>query len=88
MKKILYVGVTAALTLLLTIPAYCGNHGKIKQLGIATYSVKGLESDIEVPSKPWQKMAIRLWRFQYDANSGMVAGYKPADYAALATNTA
>ena len=85
MKKILYAGVAAALTLLLTIPAYCGNPGKVKQLGIATYSVKGLESDIEGSLKALGDDGYVVMEISnYDAGKRTVAGYTPADYAALA----
>jgi len=85
MKKILYAGVTAALTLFLTITATCGNPGEIKHLGIATYSVKGLESDIEGTFKALAADGYQVMEISnYDAGSGMVAGYKPEDYTALA----
>jgi len=85
MKKILYAGVAAALTLFLTTTVYCGKPGKIKQLGIATYSVKGLESDIEGTFKALAAAGYQVMEISnYNAGSGMVAGYKPADYAALA----
>jgi sugar phosphate isomerase/epimerase len=56
-----------------------------KQLGIATYSVKGLESDIE---GSFQALAddgytvMEIWK--YNAGERTAAGYAPADYAALA----
>ncbi len=56
-----------------------------KHLGIATYSVKGLESDIEGSFKALADDGYEVMEISnYDANTGMVAGYKPADYSALA----
>jgi sugar phosphate isomerase/epimerase len=56
-----------------------------KHLGIATYSVKGLESDIEGSFKALAADGYVVMEISnYNAATGMVAGYKPADYAALA----
>ncbi len=58
---------------------------KKKHLGIATYSVKGLESDIEGAFKSLQKDGYVVMEIaNYDAREGTVAGYSPKDYAALA----
>jgi sugar phosphate isomerase/epimerase len=68
----------------LTIVISCTGVEK-KQLGIATYSVKGLESDIE---GAFQALAddgyVVMEISNYNAAEGTVAGYTPAEYAALA----
>ena len=58
---------------------------EVKQLGIATYSVKGLESDVEGSFKALADdgyTVMEIWK--YNAKEGTVNGYAPADYAALA----
>lgn len=56
-----------------------------KHIGIATYSVKGLESDIEGTFKTLSDAGyVTMEISNYNAANGTVAGYKPADYAALA----
>lgn len=58
---------------------------KTKQIGIATYSVKGLESDIEGSLKALGEYGYNVMEISnYNAGRGNVAGYSPADYAALA----
>jgi len=55
-----------------------------KRIGIATYSVKGLESDIEGSLKALADAGYVVMEISnYDAAKGMVAGYAPADYSAL-----
>ena len=57
---------------------------KKKKLGIATYSVKGLESDLEGAFKSLQEDGYVLMEIaNYNAREGTVAGYSPNDYAAL-----
>lgn len=59
--------------------------GSKKHLGIATYSVKGLETDIEGSLKALADAGYVVMEISnYDANKGTVAGYAPGDYAALA----
>ncbi|MEZ5069833.1 MAG: sugar phosphate isomerase/epimerase [Bacteroidales bacterium] len=56
-----------------------------KQLGIATYSVKGLESDIEGTFKSLQASGYTVMEISnYNANQRTVEGMSPKDYAALA----
>jgi len=56
-----------------------------KRLGIATYSVKGIESDIEGSFKALAADGYVVMEISnYNAAEGKVAGYSPADYAALA----
>lgn len=59
--------------------------GPKKHLGIATYSVKGLESDIEGAFKALADDGYVVMEISnYNTSKGTVAGYTPADYAALA----
>ncbi len=82
MKKVLFLGLLSLLTL--SIFAASGDKPK-KHLGIATYSVKGLESDIEGSLKSLADAGyVTVEISNYNAQNGTVAGYKPADYAALA----
>jgi sugar phosphate isomerase/epimerase len=70
----------AALICILFLCSECSK----KHLGIATYSVKGLESDIEGSFKALADDGYVVMEISnYDANTGLVAGYKPADYSAL-----
>lgn len=56
-----------------------------KQLGIATYSVKGIETDIEGSFKSLAEDGYTVMGISnYDPATGKVAGYGPAEYAALA----
>jgi sugar phosphate isomerase/epimerase len=85
MKNILCLCIVAALVLFVTSSAVSGAPGPKKHLGIATYSVKGLESDIEGSFKALADDGYVVMEISnYDAGKGTVAGYKPADYAALA----
>ncbi len=85
MKKIIVVFSAALLTLFVTSNTLSGASGPKKHLGIATYSVKGLESDIEGSFKALADDGYVVMEISnYDAGKGTVAGYSPADYAALA----
>lgn len=75
----------AVLTLFYATSTSFGVSSPKKQLGIATYSVKGLESNIESAFKALAQDGYVVMEISnYDANSRLVAGYKPAEYAALA----
>ena len=57
---------------------------KKKQLGIATYSIKGLETDLEGAFKALQEDGYTVMEISnYNARERTVEGYSPADYAAL-----
>jgi sugar phosphate isomerase/epimerase len=85
MRKILCLCVPAVMMLFVTSTALYGTPYSKKHLGIATYSVKGLESDIEGSFKSLADDGYVVMEISnYDANTGMVAGYSPADYAAMA----
>lgn len=85
MKKTLSFCFIAVFTLFYTSSTSFGASSTKKHIGIATYSVKGLESDIEGSFKALADDGYVVMEISnYDANTGLVAGYKPADYAALA----
>lgn len=86
MKKHLHVCLAATLMLLMPFFLLQGSSGDKKHLGIATYSVKGLETDIEGAFKSLSEAGyVTMEISNYDANSGKVAGRTPAEYAALAS---
>jgi sugar phosphate isomerase/epimerase len=85
MKKWICLCVMVVTVLLITSSAQAGTPESKKHLGIATYSVKGLESDIEGSFKSLADDGYTVMEISnYDAKSGTVVGYKPSDYAALA----
>ncbi len=85
MKNLFSFCVMAVMALFITTSALSGAPGPKKHLGIATYSVKGLESDIEGSFKALAEDGYVVMEISnYDAGTGKVAGYSPADYAALA----
>lgn len=85
MKRILQLAAAAILVMLVTSVTFTGYAAQKKQLGIATYSVKGLESDIEGSFKALADDGYVVMEISnYNAGNGTVAGFKPADYAALA----
>ena len=85
MKKTLSICFIAVLSLFyITSTSFAASSPK-KHIGIATYSVKGLESDIEGAFKALADDGYVVMEISnYDAKTGLVAGYKPAEYAALA----
>jgi len=85
MKNILSICTVAVLVLFYTSSASFGAFNPKKQLGIATYSVKGLESNIEGAFKALADDGYVVMEISnYDTNTRLVAGYKPDQYAALA----
>jgi sugar phosphate isomerase/epimerase len=85
MKNFLCICVVSVLALFVTSSALSGASNPKKHLGIATYSVKGLESDIEGSFKALADDGYVVMEISnYNAGKGTVAGYKPAEYAALA----
>ena len=86
MKTLLHIPALVLVVLLVASSAFAKDPAaKKKQLGIATYSVKGLESDIEGAFKSLQKDGYVVMEISnYKAKEGTVAGYSPKDYAALA----
>jgi sugar phosphate isomerase/epimerase len=85
MKKSLCSITVVLFALCVTTSAVFCETGPKKHLGIATYSVKGLESDIEGSFKALADDGYVVMEISnYDASTGKVAGYSPADYSALA----
>lgn len=83
-KKLVAFSVTL-IAIFATSTVTIGAGSAKKNLGIATYSVKGLESDIEGSFKALAADGyVTIEISNYNGGTGMVAGYKPADYAALA----
>jgi sugar phosphate isomerase/epimerase len=74
----------AALTLFATASAITGAANPKKHMGLQVYSVKGFESDVPGSLKAVSDDGYAYLEIaNYDANTGLVAGYKPADFAAL-----
>jgi sugar phosphate isomerase/epimerase len=85
MKKFLCLCVITIMALFVASSALSGAPKSKKHLGIATYSVKGLESDIEGSFKALADDGYVVMEISnYNAGNCTVAGYKPAEYAALA----
>jgi sugar phosphate isomerase/epimerase len=85
MKKILGLVMAGLIVLSVSSPAQSGKSGAKKHLGIATYSVKGLESDLEGSFKSLADDGYVVMEISnYNAGTGLVAGKQPAEYAALA----
>jgi sugar phosphate isomerase/epimerase len=86
MKNLLGIKVLVLLALFISSLTISGAvPPKNKHLGIATYSVKGLESDVKGSFKALADDGYVVMEISnYDANTGTVAGYKPKEYADLA----
>ncbi len=85
MKNLLELFVIAFFALLFTTTSLSGVPDSKKHLGIATYSVKGLETNIGGAFKALADDGYTVMEISnYDAEKGTVAGYKPAEYSALA----
>jgi sugar phosphate isomerase/epimerase len=86
MKTFLRMSALLVALLFVTASVFAGEPApKGKQLGIATYSVKGLESDLEGAFKSLQDDGYVVMEIaNYNAGERTVAGMSPADYAALA----
>ena len=84
MKNILSLCIVTVLALFVSSDL-SGANGPKKHLGIATYSVKGLESDIEGSFKALAADGYSVMEISnYDAATGKVADFAPAEYSALA----
>ena len=86
MKTMLRTSAFALMALFMASAALASEPGpKEKQLGIATYSVKGLESDIEGSFKTLQDAGYTVMEISnYNARNRTVEDYTPKEYAALA----
>jgi len=85
MKALLRTSALLIVALLLASSAFVKEPvAKKKHLGIATYSVKGLESDLEGTFKSLQNDGYVVMEIaNYNAREGTVAGLSPEEYAAL-----
>jgi len=85
MKKFLRIPALLFVALLLASSAFAETPAaKKKQLGIATYSVKGLETDLEGTFKSLQQDGYKVMEIaNYNARERTVEGLSPSDYAAL-----
>lgn len=83
MKKKLCFSLVAII-LFVTSSSLCSAAGLKKHLGVQVYSVKGFETDVPGSLKALADAGYAVLEIaNYDANTGMVAGYKPAEFAAL-----
>jgi sugar phosphate isomerase/epimerase len=84
MKKIIALCSAALMVLFITSNTIGATDAPKKHLGIATYSVKGMDSDVEGSIKALAADGYAVMEVaSYDAAKGTVSGYKPADFAAL-----
>jgi sugar phosphate isomerase/epimerase len=84
MKKFLLFDVAVLLVLLITSMTLSGATAQKKHMGIQVYSVKGFESDVPGSLKALADDGyVVLEIANYDAATGLVAGYKPAEFADL-----
>jgi len=86
MKSFLRIQAIVLLALLIASSAFASEPGmKKKQLGIATYSVKGLESNIEGSFKSLQADGYTVMEISnYNTSNRTIEGLSPKEYAALA----
>lgn len=83
MKNILRINIVLFLALLITTSALSGASPK-KHIGVQAYSVKGFESDVPGSLKALADAGYTVLELaNYNDATGLVAGYKPADFAAL-----
>jgi sugar phosphate isomerase/epimerase len=84
MKNLLCFCMLAATTLFATGSSLSEATAQKKHMGIQVYSVKGFESDVTGSLKALADAGYSVLEIaNYDANTGLVAGYKPAEFAAL-----
>jgi sugar phosphate isomerase/epimerase len=84
MKKIILLCSAALMVLFITSTTMSGASVPKKHLGIATYSVKGFDTDLEGSLKSLQEDGFTVMEVaSYDASKGTVSGLNPADFAAL-----
>jgi sugar phosphate isomerase/epimerase len=84
MKNFLCLCVVTAMALFVTSSSLSGANTPKKHLGIQVYSVKGFESDIPGSLKALADDGYVVMEIaNYDANTGLVGGYKPVEFAAL-----
>jgi sugar phosphate isomerase/epimerase len=84
MKKILSFCVMAVMMLFITSSVLSGVAAPKKHMGIQVYSVKGFESDVPGSLKALADDGYAVLEIaNYNDATGLVAGYKPAEFAAL-----
>jgi len=84
MKKFLCLCVVPVMALFITSSVLYGATGPKKHMGVQVYSVKGFETDIPGSLKALADDGyVELELANYDAKTGLVAGYKPAEFADL-----
>ena len=84
MKKYLCFCVVSVMALFITSSALFGATSPKKQMGVQVYSVKGFETDVPGSLKALADDGyVELELANYNAETGLVAGYKPAEFAAL-----
>jgi sugar phosphate isomerase/epimerase len=85
MKNILCYCVVAVMALFITSSTLSGATAPKKHMGVQVYSVKGFETDVAGSLKTLADEGyVALEIANYDAATGLVAGMKPAEFAALA----
>jgi len=84
MKKLLCFCSVVFIAFFVTSSSLSAANSPKKHLGVQVYSVKGFESDVPGSLKALADDGyVELELANYDAGKGLVAGYKPAEFAAL-----
>jgi sugar phosphate isomerase/epimerase len=84
MKNKLWLCVVTVMTLFLSAATLSEAGAQKKHLGVQVYSVKGFDTDVKGSLKTLADQGyVELEIANYDANTGLVAGIKPAEFAAL-----
>ena len=84
MKNIFRLNVAVLGVLLITTSAFGGTVVPKKHIGVQVYSVKGFETDVPGSLKTLADAGYSTLELaNYDAATGLVAGYKPAEFTAL-----
>jgi sugar phosphate isomerase/epimerase len=84
MKNFLCFCMVAAMTLIATGSSLSGVDTPKKHMGVQVYSVKGFETDVPGSLKTLADEGyVELEIANYDAKTGLVAGYKPVEFATL-----
>ena len=85
MKNKLWLCVVAVMALFISSTTLSGASAPKKHLGVQVYSVKGFDTDVKGSLKTLADQGyVELEIANYDANTRLVAGIKPAEFAALA----
>ena len=84
MKNIFRINVAVLVVLFITSMGLYGATAPKKHMGVQVYSVKGFESDVSGSLKALADDGyVVLELANYDSGTGLVAGYKPAEFTAL-----